>query len=82
MTFRPRRRGLARVVATAGGRTVARDMVPFRTVRRTTVRVPLTRAGRRMLASADRLRVHVTTRANDLAGNRTSARAAATLRAE
>jgi uncharacterized delta-60 repeat protein len=80
VTFRPRRRGLARIAATARGRTIARGMAPFWTTRRTTVHVPLTRTGRQMVAAAGRLRVRVTAQANDLPGNRTTIRARATLR--
>jgi uncharacterized delta-60 repeat protein len=78
--FRPGARGLALVTARARGRTIARGNVPFWTSRPTTGRVRLTRAGRRLTGSARGLRVRVTVTRNDMAGNRSSATARATLR--
>jgi uncharacterized delta-60 repeat protein len=80
MRFRPGVRGLALVTARARGRRIARGNVPFWTSRPTTVRVPLTPAGRRLTGTARRLRVAVTVTRNDMAGNRSSAVARATLR--
>jgi uncharacterized delta-60 repeat protein len=78
--FRPGVRGLAFVTARARGRTIARGNVPFWTGRRTTGRVRLTAAGRRLTGSARRLRVRVTVTRNDMAGNRASATTRRTLR--
>jgi len=73
VVLRPGRRGLAQVRARARGRLVARGMVPLWAVRRTVARVPLTRAGRRLLRRKPRsLRISVAVRANDMAGNRTA----------
>jgi uncharacterized delta-60 repeat protein len=73
VVLRPGRRGLAQVRARARGRLVARGMVPLWAARRTVARVPLTRAGRRLLRRTPRsLRIAVEIRANDMAGNRTA----------
>ena len=80
LRFAPRRRGLARVVVRAGGRVVARGGVPFWTARPVRARVPLTAVGRRLLRSADRVRIRVAIARTDMAGNRRSGSVSATLR--
>jgi uncharacterized delta-60 repeat protein len=75
----PRRRGLARVIATAGKRRIAAGMVPLFSVRPTTATIALTRHGRRLLRRAHHVRLALRVEANDLAGNRVRVRATARL---
>ncbi|HYB22611.1 MAG TPA: hypothetical protein VED41_02360 [Solirubrobacteraceae bacterium] len=73
---------LAVVRITAAGQTVARGTVPFfgkgQTLTRRTLRIALTRAGRKFL-HRPHLRIAVSVTAVDLAGNRTVARTATTI---
>jgi hypothetical protein len=76
----PSRRGLANVTATANGRRIAAEAVPFWGVHRSTMFVRLTRAGRRLVRSAARVRVRYRITVEDLVGHRATATARATLR--
>jgi hypothetical protein len=75
----PSRRGLANVTATANGRRIAAEAVPFWGVHRSTMFVRLTRAGRRLVRSADRVRVRYRITMEDLVGHRATDTARATL---
>ena len=82
---------LSVVTITAGGKTIARVTVPFfasstvpflteRTLTRRTVRIPLTRAGRRLRRRHRRyVKIAVSVSAVDLAAGRSTAHASAKL---
>jgi hypothetical protein len=73
------RRGVADVVATAHGRTIARGRVVLLTGRATEARLRLWRAGRQLVRRGGRLRVTVAVAGKDLPGNVAGKRVRVTL---
>jgi len=71
--------GLALIRARARGRVVAEGLEPLFTTGTSTVRLPVTRAGGRVLRRGGRVRVTVTAQARDLVAQRATVRARGTL---